>query len=179
MFHPATQSVKHTLDVFRAKHRKSRAIYSFSSMFYAAPAIALLYNYPSCVEAVSGNVVLINVMITQLFVQCPLSYLNDTYSLWKYYSFHQHSFWGYADVSAACMTFVSQLIMTPQLCETHFELALYVAGLVASLGFFVIARITSQSKHFTTNTLYKWAWLTSHTMWHTILPAACTYVIIL
>lgn len=170
--------VRRTLDVFRAKHRKSTFLYSLSSAFYGVPAIGLLYNYNACLIAVSGNVALINLMITQLLAQVPLSYLNDTHSLWKHYTFHEWSLWGYADVSAACMTFVTQLIITPQLCGTADRLVLYFAALAFSLGFFVLARVASQSQKFTTNRIYKWGWCYCHFFWHMCLPMSCAYLVL-
>lgn len=170
--------VRHTLEMFRSKHRKSTFLYSLSSAFYGIPAVALMYNYTACLRALSGNVVLMNLMITQLFIQCPLSYLNDTYTLWKYTTFNKWHFWSYMDVSGACATFCTQIIMTPQLCETPFELLLYIVGLCVSIGFFVLGRIASQSKEFTTNRLHKWTWCVSHAMWHFTLPLSCTYVIL-
>lgn len=172
------EAVRHTLNTFRAKHRKSTFLYSVSSVFYAIPAIGLMYNYDACVKALSGNIPLINLMITQLIVQCPLSYLNDTYSLWKYATFETWYFWSYVDVSSAVMTFCTQLIMTPMLCDTHFENVLYFGALFLSLGFFALARFASHSKYFTTNSVYKWIWCMSHFLWHALLPFSCTYVIV-
>ena len=170
--------VRRTLDVFRAKHRTSTFLYSLSSAFYGVPAIGLLYNYHACLTAVSGNVALINLMITQLLAQVPLSYLNDTYSLWKHYTFHEWNFWAYADVSAACMTFVTQLIITPQLCGTSDRLVLSFAALVVSLGFFVLARVASKSQKFTTSKTYLFFWVYAHTMWHLCLPMSCAYLVL-
>ena len=171
--------VRQTLNMFRSKHRKSTFLYSISSAFYAIPAVALMFNYTACLEALSGNVALINLMITQLIIQCPLSYLNDTHSLWKHATFHTWYFWSYVDVAAACATFCTQIIMTPQLCETPFELVLYSVGLCVSLGFFALARVASKSKQFTTNRLHRCMWCYSHAMWHTVLPMSCTWVILM
>ena len=138
----------------------------------------LCANYDRCCAALP-NCTVMHILIVQLLIQSPLSFMGDTYELFSSscLSFTNWHFWGALDVLMAIATFATSTYIMPRVCDTAVELIVYYTGLVSSLICFVGALIAFRHQHFQTDKRYALCWMVLHTLWHTILPLACTYVI--
>ena len=170
-------STRLVLSNFRRNCTVTRGIYSMSSFFYWIPAAALCTTYKMSIDVVTSCTML-NVMIGELIIQSPLSYMSDTHEFFKHCSFHDSGIWNRIDIVFAVVTFFTQLYVTPKFCESLNQLVIYLVGVVTSLIFFFVGQYAGRSHLFGTTRSIFWIWVFSHTMWHTCLPMVCTYVIL-